>query len=130
MYADSQENILSSWGAEERAYALSGGVFIDNWWMYINGLYPSSSSLPIVNTVLAIILTLISFGIYYALWHVAPANSHEKNFLFSYTFTWCGVAILLVITFFMFYSELAGGVIIDKVVRNPPASASYCGLSG
>ena len=106
MYADTEENV-SSWGAEERAYALSGGIFVDNWWTYINSLYPSSSSLPLVNLILSIILTLmISFGIYYALVNVAPANSDQKNFLFSYTFVWCGVALLLFLNFLLFLYEV------------------------
>ena len=106
VYADTQEN-MSSWGADERAYSLSGGVFADNWWLYINSLYPSSSSLPLVNLILSIILTLmISFGIYYALVNVAPANSDQKNFLFSYTFVWCGVALLLFLNFLLFFSEV------------------------
>ena len=67
----------------------------------------SSSSLPEVNFILSIILTLmISFGIYYVLVNVAPANSDQKNFLFSYTFVWCGVALLLFLNFVLFFSEV------------------------
>ena len=106
MYADSQDNV-SSWGAEERGYALSGYVFIEQWWDHIGEVYPSSDSLPIVNLILSIILTLmICYGVYYALWNVAPANSEEKNFLFSYSVTWTGVAILAQLNIFLLFTEI------------------------
>ena len=106
MYADSQENV-SSWGDEEKGYALPGSVFIDQWWLFIQIQYTSSSGLPIVNIILSILLTLmISFGCYYAIWRVAPANSDEKNFLFAHTFIWCSVAILLLVNFFLFWIEV------------------------
>ena len=106
VYADSQENV-SSWGAEERGYALLGNVFIDQWWKYIATTYPSSSFLPLVNLILSVVLTLmISFGVYYALWNVAPANSEEKNFLFSYSVIWSGVAILTQVNFFLLLFEM------------------------
>ena len=106
MYADSQENI-SSWGAEERGYSLSGYVFIDQWWEHIQEIYLSSGSLPEINFYLSIILTLmICFGVYYALWNVAPAKSEEKNFLFSYSVIWTGVAILAQLNLFLFFIEI------------------------
>ena len=106
VYADSQNNI-SSWGAEERGYALLGNVFIDEWWTLITAAYPSSSSLPLVNLILSIFLALmITFGVYYALWNVAPANREEKNFVFSYSVVWSGVAILTQVNSFFLLSEL------------------------
>jgi hypothetical protein len=106
IYADSQENV-SSWGAEERGYALLGNVFIHQWWKYIARAYPSSSFLPLVNLILSVVLTLmISFGVYYALWNVALANSKEKNFLFSYSVVWSGVAILTQVNFLLLLHEI------------------------
>ena len=107
VYADSQDNI-SSWGAEERGYALSGYVFTEQWWEYIPEIYPSSSFLPHVKFIMSIVLTLmICYGVYYALWNVAPANSEEKNFLFSYSVTWTGVAILAQVNIFLLFSEIS-----------------------
>ena len=95
MYADTQDNV-SSWGAEERGYALFGNVFIDKWWLLIEKSYPQSSNdLPLMNGILSIALALmITYGVYYTLWNVAPADSNEKNFLFSHSVLWTGVAIL------------------------------------
>ena len=107
VYADSQENI-SSWGEENKGYALPGNVFFDQWWRYIVAAYPSSNSLPVLNVILSIVLTImICFGVYYALWNVAPANSDQKNFLFSYTVIWTGVALLGMANFFLLFFELA-----------------------
>lgn len=49
---------------------------------------------------------MICFGVYYALWTVAPANSEQKNFLFSYSVVWSGVAILLIFNIVLLISEL------------------------
>ena len=107
MYADSQDNI-SSWGAEERGYVLSSYVFIEQWWEHVGGVYASSDSLPTVNLILSIILTvMICYGVYYALWTVAPARNKEKNFLFSYSVIWTGVAILAQLNVFLLISEIA-----------------------
>ena len=38
---------------------------------------------------------MISFGVYYSLWNVAPANSDEKNFLFSHSVIWRSLKRLL-----------------------------------
>ena len=106
MYADSQENVLS-WGAEERGYALLGNVFIDQWWKFDDTAYPSSDSIPLVNLILSIIMALlISVGVYYALWNVAPAKQEEKNFLFGYSVIWSGVALLSQVNVFVLYFEI------------------------
>ena len=106
VYADSQENV-SPWSSEEKGYTLLGSVFIDQWWLFIQIQYPSSNRLPNANVILSILLTLmISFGCYYAIWRVAPANSDEKNFLFAHTFIWCSVAILLLVNLFLFWIEV------------------------
>ena len=98
---------MSSWSDDQRAYALFGNVFIDSWWLFISIAYPSSTALPEVNVILSIVLTLIiSFGVYYALWNVAPNNSEQKNFLFSYSFIWCGVALLLQANIFLLLFEI------------------------
>ena len=66
-----------------------------------------NNTLPIINVIFSILLTLmISFGCYYAIWRVAPANSDEKNFLFAHTFIWCSVAILLLVNLFLFWIEV------------------------
>ena len=95
VYADTQDNV-SSWGSDERGYALFGNVFIDKWWLLIEKSYPrSSNDLPLMNGILSIALALmITYGVYYTLWNVAPADSSEKNFLFSHSVLWTGVAIL------------------------------------
>ena len=79
IYADSQENV-SSWGSEEKGYSLLGVVVGPQWWNYVSILYPYSI-LATLNTVLAIILSLIvTFGLYYAIWGIAPSATGEKNF--------------------------------------------------
>ena len=105
MYADTQANV-SSWSAEERGHTLLGNVFYDEWWLYIAQGYPTSSQLPEINVFLSIILTLmISFGVYYSLWNVAPANSDEKNFLFSHSVIWTGVVKLSLANLFLLRYE-------------------------
>ena len=60
-----------------------------------------------MNLILSVVLTLmISFGVYYALWNVAPVSSKEKNFLFSYSVVWSGVAILTQVNFFLLLFEM------------------------
>ena len=60
---------MSSWGSDEKGYALPVSVFIDQWWLFIQIQYTSSSGLPILNIILSILLTLmISFGCYHAIW--------------------------------------------------------------
>ena len=48
---------------------------------------------------------MISFGVYYALWNVAPANSDEKNFLFSHSVIWTGVVTLSLANLFLLSYE-------------------------
>ena len=104
IYADSQENV-SSWGSEEKGYSLLGVVVGPQWWNYVSILYPYSI-LATFNTVLAIILSLIvTFGLYYAIWGIAPSATGEKNFIFSHTFVWCGVVILLQLNVLLFIAE-------------------------
>ena len=98
---------MSSWGAEERGYALLGFTFVDRWWFYIAIAYPYGTFLPLINLILSVILTLIiTFSVYYALWNVAPARNEEKNFMFSHSVVWTGVALLCQINFVVLFHEL------------------------
>ena len=106
VYADSQENI-SSWGSKEKGYSLNGGGVGPQWWVDVTLFFPFCSYLATLNAVLAIILSLIvTFGLYYAIWGIAPSAPGEKNFIFSHTFVWCGVVILLQLNVLLFFAEI------------------------
>ena len=106
VYADSQENV-SSWGSEEKGYSLNGGGVGPQWWVDVTLFFPFCSYLATLNAVLAIILSLIvTFGLYYAIWGIAPSATGEKNFIFSHTFVWCGVVILLQLNVLLFFAEI------------------------
>ena len=106
VYADSQENV-SSWRSKEKGYSLNGGGVGPQWWVDVTLFFPFCSYLATLNAVLAIILSLIvTFGLYYAIWEVAPSATGEKNFLFSHTFVWCGVVILLQLNVLLFFAEI------------------------
>ena len=106
MYANSQENI-SEWNADEKGYFLDGLVLSSEWWRYVGHFYSNDHMLSFLNAIVSSILSvMITFGVYFAIWHVAPSKKDEKNFLFSHTFIWCGVALLTQINLVFFFKEI------------------------
>ena len=101
-----QENI-TSFSSDDVGYVLDGLVFLPNWYLYSNILYPISVTIPYINLTLAILMSqLFSIAAYYYIWNELPSSLKERNFLLIKTLFWSSIVVMLQINILIFGYEL------------------------
>ena len=106
VYADTHQKI-TSFKDENVAQVVDGSTLLPNWNLYTHIVYGISNTIPYINLILAILMSLLlSIAAYFYIWIKIPSSRKEPNFLLLQTLFWTSIVVMLQINIAFLCFEL------------------------